>query len=89
MKARKYQITACDVPPSVRPGRSSLYSEIVADFLEKGIQSGRMTPRVQDGAYERLAGASRRSGRPPVRRRGDHSAGSTAQAWQNSCEPPR
>ncbi len=75
MKARKYQITACDVPPSVRPGRSSLYSEIVADFLEKGIQSGRIdapghkTANIAAG----LAGAIKASGAPlKVRRRGEH-----------------
>lgn len=75
MKARRYQITACDVPPGVRPGRSSLYGEIVADFLKKGIKSGRIdapghkTANIATG----LAGAVKASGAPlKVRRRGEH-----------------
>jgi hypothetical protein len=40
--SRTYRITACDVPPSARPGRTSLYREVVDDFLKKDIKSGRV-----------------------------------------------
>ena len=40
MRAHEYRITACEVPPSARPGRSSLYREIVEEFLKKDIKAG-------------------------------------------------
>ena len=40
MIAQKYRITECEVPPNSRPGRSSLYREIVGEFLKKNIRAG-------------------------------------------------
>ncbi|MEZ5126687.1 MAG: hypothetical protein R2826_10695 [Thermoleophilia bacterium] len=75
MISRKYKITACDVPPSARPGRTSLYREIVDEFLEKGISAGRVeapghkTTNVAAG----LASAVKSMGAPlKVRRRGEN-----------------
>lgn len=74
MATRNYKITACDVPPSARPGRTSLYREIVDDFLAKGIDSGKVdapghkTTNVAAG----LASAVKNMGAPlKVRRRGE------------------
>jgi hypothetical protein len=73
--SRKYRITECDVPPSARPGRTSLYREIVEDFLSKNIPSGRVdapghkTTNVAAG----LASAVKATGAPlKVRRRGEN-----------------
>jgi hypothetical protein len=73
--ARSFRITPCDVPPSARPGRTSLYREIVDDFLAKGIQSGKVeaqghkTTNVAAG----LASAVKSMGVPlKVRRRGEN-----------------
>lgn len=74
MATRTYRITPCDVPPSARPGRTSLYREIVDDFLEKGIKSGQVeapghkTTNIAAG----LASAVKSMGAPlKVRRRGE------------------
>ena len=74
MIARKYRITACDVPPSARPGRSSLYREIVDEFLKKDITSGRVDApgRKTNNVAAGLANTIKATGVPlKVRRRGE------------------
>jgi hypothetical protein len=73
--AHKYRITACEIPPSARPGRSSFYREIVDEFLKKDIKAGLVdapghkTANVAAG----LANAVKAAGAPlKVRRRGEH-----------------
>ena len=75
MAAPKYRITACDVPPSARPGRSSLYREIVEEFVKKDIKAGLVdapgheTANVAAG----LTNAVKATGAPlKVRRRGEN-----------------
>jgi hypothetical protein len=73
--AHKYRITACEIPPSARPGRSSFYREIVDEFLKKDIKAGLVdapghkTANVAAG----LANAVKAAGAPlKVRRRGEN-----------------
>ncbi len=75
MAPRTYRITPCDVPPSARPGRTSLYREIVDDFLKKGIRSGRVEApdRKTSNIAAGLASAVKSMGAPlKVRRRGEN-----------------
>lgn len=74
MATRTYRITACEVPPSARPGRTSLYREVVDEFLKKDIKSGKVdcpghkTTNVAAG----LASAVKNMNAPlKVRRRGE------------------
>jgi hypothetical protein len=72
---RTYRITPCDVPPSARPGRTSLYREIVDDFLKKGLKSGRVDAQDHKptNVAAGLASAVKSMGAPlKVRRRGEN-----------------